>query len=337
MPTPFTPNGQNATQKAPLGSLNTSQYTYSSFIYPLDLATDGAGSDHYMVFHINQSGNTQFNTVTVNGQAQNGVVNTITGANGQTLTSTLNVNNGVGQGPNGNNAAATNMTQNSQNVTRVATTIVLYMPNDIQTNYHADWKDEDLGVAADLMSKVQGTKSWTDVVTSGAASALKNIGMGASEFTGLSLGSASSATSRFAINPHAEVIFNGVQFREFHFKFRMVPTSEDEAINIDNIVRAFKFYAAPEILEGSAGRFWIYPAEFDIQYFSNGEENELLNKISTCALTDIVVNYTGTGHWAAHRPVSSVSVSGNPPVCTEIALTFKELEIMTKEKILSGY
>ena len=338
------PTGSDTPIDSPLGALDTTQYSYSSFIYPLNLGTEGAGNDHYMVFHINETSNTQFNTRVVNdanptdlptiNQNQLNTTNSV-GGGASFVNSKGQVSSFAPSGPSGTTANAPALTHITAPVNRVATTIVLYMPQDIQSSYQAEWESADLGAAAAFSSKLFGEGSWSDIMKSLGASALKNGGQMLNEFTGLELSNAISASTGFAINPHKEVIFNGIGFRQFSFKFRFTPTSEDEAANVDNIIRAFKFYAAPEIKTGSAGRFWIYPAEFDIQYYANGVENLFLNKISTCALTDINVNYTGTGHWAAHRPHSKIQ--GNPSVCTDISLTFKELEIMTKRRVLDGY
>lgn len=206
-------------------------------------------------------------------------------------------------------------------------------------NFSADWTPEDLGVAKDLADWIAKDKSLKEVFESMGVSTLQGLGRLANEFTGLSLKEALGQKGRLAVNNHPEVIFNGVGFRRFQFHYRFTPQTPAEAINIDNIIRAFKFYAAPEILQGTAGRFWIYPAEFDIQYYSNGQENQFLNKISTCALTDISVNYTPMGHWSAHRPTLSTdrTIQGSPSVCTDMTLQFCELEIMTKRRILQGY
>ena len=221
----------------------------------------------------------------------------------------------------------------------MATTIAcsyIAIATDIHTDYHADWDTAELGLADDLISTKDNQHiSASDVYKSMGVSALQNLGQMTQDFTGLSILNAASLKSRMAINPHKEVIFNGLGFRHFTFKFRFTPTSEAEAVNVDNIIRAFKFYASPEIDPAYAGRAWIYPAEFDIQYYSNGAENLFLNKISTCALTDININYTGVGHWAAFRPAASIQ--GNPSVCTELSLTFTELEILQKRRVLDGY
>ena len=153
------PNNTNTrTQNdAPLGDLDVSQYTYSNFIYPLDLGTAGAGNDHYMVFHINETSTTQFNTRTVGGNAPN--PNTPQGQ------ATINRNNAPA-GPQGNTASPPQQTNNSQPIARVATTIVLYMPQDITCEYHAEWEQVELGSAAAMTEKLFGDGSWVDVFKS---------------------------------------------------------------------------------------------------------------------------------------------------------------------------
>lgn len=318
----FNPNPAR-TPDTPLGPLNDNQYTYSNFIYPMDLGAPNAGKDHYMVFHINESANTQFSTRSVNGAAP---------------TDDAIINNNVAA-----DARQNTFSQNQRPINRVATTIVLYMPQDIQAHYAADWSQTELGVASEVMALLKGTSTdWTNVFKSAGASIVKNVGEKVNSFTGTNVKDAASLAQRMVINNHQEVIFNGITFRTFNFNFRFTPESEDEAVNVDNIIRAFKFYSAPEILQGMAGRFWIYPGEFDIQYYANGKENLFLNKISTCAMTSMSVNYTPIGHWSAFRPYSGPGSSdgtlqGSPSVCTDMQLSFIELELMTKKRVLEGY
>ena len=338
---------QLRTPDQPLVGLDTSKYTYANYIYPLDLGTPTAGKDHYVVFHINESSNTQFTTQTVNGKAPgdqatiNVNANQDAGLNADgTAKSPANATGTSTQGTNGNSANQQTLGNQTRSIQRVATTIVLYMPPEIQTAYTADWGQTELGLAREGLElfKKNG-KSLTDVFKSGGDSALasimKGLGNTANNFTDLNLKDAISLGARMVINNHQEVIFNGIPFRQFNFNWRFTPESESEALNVDNIIRAFKFYSAPEILQGEAGRYWIYPAEFDIQYYSSGKENQFLNKISTCALTNMTVNYTAAGHWTAFRGHNSGT--GSPSVCTDITLQFTELELMTKKRILEGY
>ena len=330
---------------APLADLDTSKYSYASFIYPMDLGAPGTGKDHYMVFHINETSTTSFQTrsgaVSAAGDLSAGQTNNKTDqaygeGNGIIGTSTTADPNGTSNiGTSGQSAVNTQIAGVKQPITRIATTIVLYMPPEIKVKYDADWAVTDLGLAADLTNALKGSGTWGDFWKSMGASAGQQAGERLNDLTNMKIKESLSRAGRMVINSHAEVIFNGIGFRDFEFSFRFTPDSEDEALNVDNIIRAFKFYSAPEVLQGTAGRFWIYPAEFDIQYYSNGKENNFLNKISTCALTSMEVNYTPVGHFAAHRPHSVIQ--GSPSVCVDMHLSFKELEIMTKRRILEGY
>lgn len=337
--------GQPFTYDAPLGGVDVNQYKYGSFMYPMDLGAPGAGKDHYVVFHINETSSTQYQTRTSTGDR--------TGVNGRPTDTPTIVDNqttdnarGIGISSPRNQVPNANSSLNQQPtawdnikvpIRRVATTIVLYLPEDIQTSYQADWDTVDMGAAMDIVNKARGVGSWNDVLKSLGSSALQNAGGMLNDITQQNLSGAVSSVSRLVVNPHMEVIFKGIGFRQFNFKFKLTPQSEEEALNIDNIVRAFKFYGAPEVLKGTAGRFWIYPAEFDIEYYSHGKPNEFLHKISTCALIDMNVNYTAAGQWSAHRKYGNGSIQGSPSVCTELSLQFKELEVMTKQRILEGY
>lgn len=296
---------------APLGDLDVDQYSYSSFIYPLDLGTNTSGYNHFVVFHINENSTTQYGTSTVGGNAPK-----------DAPTINQNVKNDLKL-----NAASTS----SQNVSRVATTIVLPMPPRLESGFSADWGEADLGVAEAIFGR-EGSNA--QFFKSLGASGLQKLGKLAQTFSDLSLNDTVSYVARLAVNNHREVLFNGVPFRTFDFLFRFVPQSEAEAMNVHNIIEAFRFYQAPEIVSGSAGRYMLYPAEFDIEFHANGIENPWLNKISTCALIDSDVNYTPTGEWSAHRPMPDGSAPG---VCTEFTMRFKELEIMTKQRISQGY
>ena len=82
-------------------------------------------------------------------------------------------------------------------------------------------------------------------------------------------------------------------------------------------------------MTGSSGRFFIPPAEFDIKFFFNGSENENINKISTCVLTTIDVNYSAGGSWTTFQDGMPVEIG--------MILKFKELELMHKGRIQDGY
>ena len=133
-----------------------------------------------------------------------------------------------------------------------------------------------------------------------------------------------------AVNPQMEVLFTQIALREFQFDFSFTPKSAAEAQTVRDIIRMFRFHAAPE-LEGQsgAGRYLIVPSTFNIEYYFGSSQNQNLHQFSTCVLTSIIVDYA--------REVGWVTFDDGMPVKTYMTLNFKETEILTKQKIDQGY
>lgn len=166
-------------------------------------------------------------------------------------------------------------------------------------------------------------------------SSVKSLGDKANKISGLDVKDTASYYSKATINNHRELLYSGTKFRSFSFDFRFVPQSEEEAINVKNIIQCLRFYASCEISPNFAGRILLYPAEFDIFFYSHGIENGWINKISTCALEGITVNETPTGNYVAHRPTSDGTMA--PSVVTDLQLRFRELEFIHKSLVLQNF
>lgn len=327
------------TSDGPLAGLESQSYKYNSFIYPLNLGQPGAGLDHYVIFYINETATTQFSTRSLSSGPPTDQPTIVRNSQTDVLQGTRDAPIAT---PSGNQPGQGD-TQPSPGqrgnglyvpIRRVSTAIVLYMPDDISVNYAAEWEDTEMGNTKAVLDAIGGEGSMTEVFKSLGISGALHATDAMSAVTGLSLKDALSSRGRLAVNPHLEAIFRGVRFREFGFKFKFTPQSEKDSENINNIISAFKFYSAPEIVTGTAGRFWIYPAEFDIKFISHGKENAFVHKISTCALRKMTVNYTPLGAWVGHR---EHEWGGSPPVAITIDLDFMELEIMQKQRVLDGY
>ena len=70
---------------------------------------------------------------------------------------------------------------------------------------------------------------------------------------------------------------------------------------------------------------YIYPSEFDVTYYKGGTENLNIHRHTSCVLTEVNVNYTPNG-------VFSTFDNGMPTQIT-LSLTFKELQLLSKETI----
>lgn len=129
-------------------------------------------------------------------------------------------------------------------------------------------------------------------------------------------------SSRTKTNPFKETLFESVNFRSFTFRYRFFPKSITESRKIRDIITVFKTHMHPELTAQKL--FYVYPSEFDIQYFYKDEENNYLHKFTRCALTDMAVDYGGE---------QFATFQNGAPVEIGLSLTFTELESLTSEAI----
>lgn len=314
----------------PLAALEKNGYNVSSFSYPIDLVND-PGESHFVLFYVNESSNTQFSTTNSDGL----------------LTQSKDIPN-VSRSPipknnDGTDAQPTintsgNITNFKRPINRVSTLIALYMPPVISANYDPVW---DVAEGAALGGAIKAYKegSYAKILTEMGLGAARNLAEDAKDL--LSIGGVTaniedglSFFTRAAANSHLEMLFKTIGFRKFQFEFRFTPRSEKEAMTALNIVKAFKFYSSPEVKQSEkAPKYFIFPAEWDIQFWSNGKENNAIGKISTCACTSVSVTYTNSNGFTSFRPGDLNGM----PVEINLALQFSELEILTKARVLQGY
>ena len=223
---------------------------------------------------------------------------------------------------------------------RTSTAIALYMPDNLNFNYQHSFNQvspssafgavptavmQAFNSAVDKKETDSTVKTLSpfiaEAITTGIGKITGNADQMFSAFTGL------------VNNPQMELLFQSTERRSFNFDFSLTPRSQQEAKDIMEIVRLFKFHAAPEILKGVSGRYLIPPSEFDISFFYNGTVNPNIPQISTCVLNSVSVNYAPDG-WAAFEVSndSNPSIGGTGmPVSIRLSLNFTETQIITKE------
>jgi hypothetical protein len=131
----------------------------------------------------------------------------------------------------------------------------------------------------------------------------------------------------FALNPETLVLFKGIDLRTFSYTFFFSPKNEREAKSIRDIIKAFRFHAAPEINK-DFGLFYIAPSTFDIDFMHRGRRNTNIHQVKTCVLTHYDVDYAPFG-WSTHKD--------GMPIQTKLNLVFKEVEMLDKGEIENGY
>lgn len=138
------------------------------------------------------------------------------------------------------------------------------------------------------------------------------------------------------VNPNLELLFQGPTLRPFTFTFRLSPRDNTEAEKVRRIIRVFKQYSSPGT--SSDRLFLTTPNVFNIKYMRGKYENNnqiieaqehpSLNKIKTCALKSINVDYTPDGSYMTFNEANATMTSYN------LTLQFQELEpVTTKDYI----
>ena len=130
------------------------------------------------------------------------------------------------------------------------------------------------------------------------------------------------------LNSNKELLFDGVNLREFKFDFTFTPRSYDEGLRAKTIIRSLKMAMAPKRGEQGRGGILINaPNLFLLQYRSGGKPHPFLNSFKPCALTSFAVNYTGSGTYATY----GAGTSDSTPVHMKVAMTFKETNPIYEE------
>lgn len=299
--------------------LNKNPFKGETVIYPEDLGSNDQG--HYVQFYINEQENANVNF----------------GGQGRSFQAARNTGSSTAQV--------------KRSATRtLSSSICMYMPATVGASQNSKYGEHEIGAA--VAAGIAAYKGYTDGdgffnTISSIKDATTNIlgeivveaGKDALDIAAKGAKAAIDINRGMVTNNRLEMVFEGVDRRSFSFSFKMMPKSESEAIMVDKIVNMFRFYMAPSFAEGDLqSRTFIVPATFDIEYYyAVGKRNNFLNRISTCVLESCNVTYGGERVQFFRPTANSRGQDGAPPVETSIELSFKELEIITREKIAEGF
>jgi hypothetical protein len=221
--------------------------------------------------------------------------------------------------------------QGSRSQKRLKTAIALHIPNNLSVSYSMSWSEEDTGMLAMAGAAVQ--QGWEVAkALSGKGNNTDVSGTGAAILTNIALSkgpnqAGNSVASGLAPNPKKEQVFKGVNFRTFSFDYKFFPRNPEEAENVRKIMQQFKYHMHPEFKDNN-NFVYIYPSEFDIFYYQDGQENLNLHRHTSCVLTDMSINYTPNGMFNTFPDGS--------PTQIDITLQFRELALLTKDKVKDG-
>ena len=367
---PVSPNGGNATKvtNEPLAHMNVEgKYAYSSLSYPLDLQSR-TDLGHYMMFYVNVPNNTEYSTTSSmdkpdkkaqrkgnvgKGGKQNEAQNAI-------LKNEQGYSKNAGQGGHFDRGGRSWKAGEQDKVMyrkphkgtlpnqtkRTNDAITLYMPNTgITSQYAAKWEAGKMGAdVGDAAGKVKagmagGFAGQISGFMEQAALKVEKMATGmAGALAGGDLQATVDKLSNRAENEFLETFFKGLDLRKFQFTWQFRPKSPDETYEVQKIIKTFKFHSMPEFPGGNvSGRFYTVPATWDIFYMYRGDENQWINKIATCVIGNVSINYSPTA-WQTFRPIDQKGwPQGAPPTEIDMALDFMETRVITKQDILDGF
>jgi hypothetical protein len=232
-------------------------------------------------------------------------------------------------------AIAVNAASATRAQRRLKTAIALHVPNQLQIRYGMQWGEQDTGALAMAAAGINQGEEIAKAVAQGKGrtQAAKDVGELAAAIAAnvaLSKGpfkDANSAATGLAANPKKEQIFGGVDFRTFQVEYNFFPRSGPEAENVKRIIYEFKYHMHPEFKDAN-NFLYIYPSEFDIFYYQNGKENLNIHRHTSCVLTEMSINYTPNGTFT--------TFDNGMPTQINVVMSFRELALLTKDKIKDG-
>lgn len=206
---------------------------------------------------------------------------------------------------------------------RISDVIALYVDGPPTVRYGMQYSNKDLGTLTALLAgSAFSTQGAFKGIGEGAAALGATMAKLPGAFGAADVGAALSASTGTALNPFKEVIFEAVDFRTFSFKYKFMPRSREESLEVKRIIDLFKFHMHPELSEGKL--FFIYPSEFQITYYFGSERNQYFHQFRPCILENMEV---------VHGAEMFSTFGDGHPTEVNVTLTFRETEILTKNMI----
>ena len=322
--------------------------------YPLDLGTDG--NSHFIAFFVKQIESAKAELASSAGgkadiQQKEAERNTLpvepgvdTAAEKTAEAKKLNKKiNDANRKSFGSGKKYLSIQEKTRPTSKLVKTIALYFPPSVQQEYSLSYNEQEISRQAAFGASIiqgfmaqgfntetfkgaidKGMEGLKSVVNQMGISALDQIAPGSSALIALNRGK--------VLAPKMEVMFENIGKRSFSYSFTFTPSSEQEADEIDKIVKAFRFHASADYADEFGFELTI-PDQFEIEYYTqNNSPNGYLHKIGTCVLESVDVTYGGdkmTWH--------ETNAKGAPPTKTTLALSFKELMTVTKSAIEDGF
>lgn len=210
--------------------------------------------------------------------------------------------------------------------------IIMYMPEDIQSEYGANWSGAGFGFLGGRLLKMasgnfdigqafadlgdEARKKTADFLVNNANKALGS---------GVTLNQALGGIGGTIVNPNTEMMYESPEMRTFSLTYKMFASTPGESKEIRAICNTFKKNMLPSF---GRGAFIEVPNVVRVTFMTGSEPNPFVSQFKPCAINNVSINYTPDGSWASYE--------GGAPVATNITINFKELKMLFAEDINIG-
>lgn len=214
--------------------------------------------------------------------------------------------------------------------------ILLYMPEDVQTQYGQKWGGAAFGsVTAGLLQGI-GTSANGETFVDSIPGVIKSkvfdtLRQGINKIAGASVSEnqALGGVSGTILNPNTEMMYDGPELRTLEMNFKMLATSDREAQEIKKICTTFKkamlpkfggnadFFGGGEAGLGG-GNLITVPNICTVKFMFGNDLHPYLPQYKAMAISNVAINYTPDGSYATYENGS--------PVATQLKVSLKEMK-----------
>jgi hypothetical protein len=250
------------------------------------------------------------------------------------------------------------------NESDLKTQIILYMPEDISTGHKANWQGKNFSnIGAGLLAQAGAPnatdnlkslaanldQSFSNVIPIAGAQAVTAI-LGKITGESVSLDEFIGSTRGVILNPNSELLFSGLDMRNFSLNYKLVPRNKSELDQVEAIVRTFKKAmlpygnsgysdpggtAVPDILtfginptagDSSISASYIkVPDVCRVSFMRGMGLNPNVPQYKVCAITGVDISYTPDGTYAITKDGGMVAY--------QLSLSFQETKLVFREDI----
>jgi hypothetical protein len=222
--------------------------------------------------------------------------------------------------------------------------IILYMPEDIQSQFGAGWNGAGFGAAAAGMLGVTGSVNTQRDFGAMVQSGIENVpgviktstfsalisGINAAAGANISLNQALGTVTGTIINPNVELAYEAPKLRNFSLKFKLVPRTSNESVDIRAICNRFKKSMLPsfggQAIGFEPGNLITIPDLCQVSFMNGNRIHPYLPQYKLCGITDVNINYTAAGAY------STVGVDG-APTAVELTISFLETKLVFSNEV----